>query len=226
MQGNCDDRFTAVREALARNLDGDELGASRHRPGRDRRRPVGRLPGPGADDALDPGHDRQRLVDDEVRALPRGADAGRARNSTSTRRSATTGRSSRPGRRTSRCGTSASHTSGVSAWEQPLLDQGHVRLGDRHRAARRAAAVVEPGRRRATTRRTRGTWSVRSSGGSPTRRSRRSSPRDRGPLGADFQVGAREADWDRIAPVVAAAAPEANPDADMTSVAMCIGPVR
>ena len=28
VHGNCDDRFTAVREALARNLEGDELGAS------------------------------------------------------------------------------------------------------------------------------------------------------------------------------------------------------
>jgi CubicO group peptidase (beta-lactamase class C family) len=40
-----------------------------------------------------------------------------------------------------------------------------------------------------------------------------------GPLGADFQVGARQADWDRIAPVVPPPRPEANPDADMTSVA-------
>jgi len=28
VHGSCDDRFSAVREALARNLDGDELGAS------------------------------------------------------------------------------------------------------------------------------------------------------------------------------------------------------
>ena len=28
VHGSCDDRFTAVREALARNLDGEELGAS------------------------------------------------------------------------------------------------------------------------------------------------------------------------------------------------------
>ena len=28
VHGNCDDRFTAVRDALARNLEGDELGAS------------------------------------------------------------------------------------------------------------------------------------------------------------------------------------------------------
>ena len=40
-----------------------------------------------------------------------------------------------------------------------------------------------------------------------------------GPLGADFQVGAREADWDRIAPVVRRRRAGGDPDADPTSVA-------
>ena len=67
VHGSCDDRFEGVREALAQHLDGEELGASIavDLDGRDRRRPVGRLARRGADDALDRGHHRQRLVDDE-----------------------------------------------------------------------------------------------------------------------------------------------------------------
>ena len=38
-----------------------------------------------------------------------------------------------------------SHTSGVSGWEQPFSVRGHVRLGDRDRAAGAAAAVVGAG---------------------------------------------------------------------------------
>jgi CubicO group peptidase (beta-lactamase class C family) len=41
-----------------------------------------------------------------------------------------------------------------------------------------------------------------------------------GPLGADFQVGARDADWDRIAPVVPPPRVEPDPNADPSSVAL------
>jgi CubicO group peptidase (beta-lactamase class C family) len=41
-----------------------------------------------------------------------------------------------------------------------------------------------------------------------------------GPLGADFQVGARKADWDRIAPLVPPPRVEPDPNADLSSVAM------
>jgi CubicO group peptidase (beta-lactamase class C family) len=41
-----------------------------------------------------------------------------------------------------------------------------------------------------------------------------------GPLGADFQVGARKKDWDRIAPVVAPPRTEAAADGDVNSLAV------
>jgi len=49
-----------------------------------------------------------------------------------------------------------------------------------------------------------------------------------GPLGADFQVGARERDWDRIAPVVPPPPPEADPrtlDPESVMVKTYTGPV-
>ena len=70
VHGSCDDRFAAVREALAQQLDGDELGAS-IAVDLDGETVVdiwGGYRDEDADDAVDAGHDRQRLVDDEVRA--------------------------------------------------------------------------------------------------------------------------------------------------------------
>ena len=70
VHGNCDDRFTAVREALARNLEGDELGAS-VAVDLDGETVVDLWGGYRDLDRTTPwtaGHDRQRLVDDEDRA--------------------------------------------------------------------------------------------------------------------------------------------------------------
>ena len=49
-----------------------------------------------------------------------------------------------------------------------------------------------------------------------------------GPLGADFQIGAPRADWDRIAPVVPPPPPEADPrtlDPQSVMVKTYTGPV-
>ena len=147
MQGNCDDQFTAVREALARDLDGDDWGRrlAVSLVG-DRRRPVGRLPGPGADDAWTQDTivnvwsttkcvlSLAALMLVEARELDLYAPVGDYWPEFAAK-----------GKKNVEVRHLMSHTSGVSAWEQPLLDQGHVRLGDRHRAARRAAAVVGAG---------------------------------------------------------------------------------
>ncbi len=82
LQGTCDERFGALKDALARNVDsGAELGAS----------VVLDLDGEIAVDlwggyrdeartqAVGAGHDHQRLVDDQDSDEPGGPDAGRPR---------------------------------------------------------------------------------------------------------------------------------------------------
>ena len=108
-------------------------------------------------------------------------------------------------RRTSQVRHLMSHMLGRPRLGAALQDQGHVRLGDRDRAARRRSG---PGgsreRRRATTRPTRATWSARSSGGSPGGTFKQFvAEQIAGPLGADFQVGrSRGRTGNVIAPLV------------------------
>ena len=96
-----------------------------------------------------------------------------------------------------------SHTSGVSGWEQP------VALGDiydRESATARLAAQApwwEPGTASGYHALDYGHLVgevVRRVSGKPLRRF--VAEEIAGPLGADFQIGAREADWDRVADVV------------------------
>ena len=67
VHGSCDDRFAGVREALARNLDAEELGAS-VAVDLDGETVVDLWGGFRDEERTTPwarGHDRQRLVDDQ-----------------------------------------------------------------------------------------------------------------------------------------------------------------
>ena len=206
VHGSCDDRFSGVRDALARQLDAEELGAS-IAVDLDGETVVdlwGGLPRRGADDALDAGHHRQRLVDDEDGALAGGADAGGARRS---RRLRAGGQllAGVLGEGEEGCRGAAPDVAHVGRLRlgPAVLDAGHVRLGDVHRAAGAAAAVVGAGHRVGLPRQQPG-----APVGEVIRRITGTTFKQfvadeiAKPLGADFQIGARESDWDRIAPVV------------------------
>lgn len=207
VQGTCDDRFSGVREALARHLERDELGASV---------------------AVD--LDGETVVDlwggyrDEARTTPWTQDT--ITNVWSTTKcvlalaalvlvergeldvDAPVGdywpEFSTHGKKDVLVRHLLSHTSGVSGWEQPFSVRD---MYDWPTATERLAAQRpwwEPG--------TASGYHAANQGflvGEVIRRITNKTfkkfVRDEiaGPLGADFQVGARERDWGRIAPVVA-----------------------
>jgi CubicO group peptidase (beta-lactamase class C family) len=224
VHGSCDDRFTAVREALARHLDGEELGASV---------------------AVD--LDGETVVDlwggfrDQERTTPWTRDT--IVNVWSTTKCVLSLAAlmlvergeldlyapvgdywpefSAKGKKNVQVRHLMSHTSGVPAWEQPfkLRDMYDWETATELLAAQRP--WWEPG--------TASGYHAANQGHLVGELIRRITGRTfkqfvaeqiAGPLGADFQIGAREADWSRIAPVVPPPRPEANPDADPTSVAM------
>ena len=224
VHGSCDDRFAGVREALAQHLDADELGAS-IAVDLDGETVVDLWGGFRDEARTTPwtaGHPGQRLVDDEDGAQPGRADAGRPRRARRrTRRWATTGRSSRPrARRTSLVRHLMSHTSGVSGWDQPFSIRD---MYDWESSTERLALQRpwwEPG--------TASGYHANNQGhlvGEVIRRitgktfKRFVAEEIAGPLGADFQVGAREGDWDRIAPVV----PPPPPDVDFRTLDPAVG---
>jgi CubicO group peptidase (beta-lactamase class C family) len=224
VHGSCDNRFTAVREALARNLDGEELGASV---------------------AVD--LDGETVVDlwggyrDQERTTPWTQDT--IVNVWSTTKCVLSLAAlmlvergeldvyapvgdywpefSAKGKKDVEVRHLMSHTSGVPAWEQPFSIKD---MYDWETACERLAAQRpwwEPG--------TASGYHAANQGHLVGEVIRRITGRTfkqfvaeqiAGPLGADFQIGARERDWDRIAPVVPPPRPEANPDADMTSIPM------
>ena len=224
VHGSCDDRFSGVREALARNLDGDELGASV---------------------AVD--LDGETVVDlwggyrDQERTTPWTQDT--IVNVWSTTKCVLSLAAlmlvdrgeldvhapvgdywpefSAKGKKDVAVRHLMSHTSGVPAWEQPFSIKD---MYDWETACERLAAQRpwwEPG--------TASGYHAANQGHLVGEVIRRITGRTfkqfvaeqiAGPLGADFQIGAREADWGRIAPLVPPPRPEANRDADMTSVAM------
>ena len=231
VHGSCDDRFEAVRAALAEHLDADELGASV---------------------AVD--LDGQTVVDlwggfrDEARTTPWTEDT--IVNVWSTTKcvlslaalmlveqgeldlDAPVGdywpEFSAKGKKGVLVRHIMSHTSGVPAWEQPFSIRD---MYDWETACERLAwqrPWWEPG--------TASGYHAANQGhlvGEVIRRITGSTFQTfvaahiAGPLGADFQVGAREEDWDRIAPLVAPPRPEVDPNVDMTSIAMrtLTGPV-
>ncbi len=224
VHGSCDDRFTAVREALARNLDGEELGASvavdldgetvvaLWGGYRDQERTT-----PWTQDTIVNVWSTTKCVLSlaALMLVDRGeldvhAPVGDYWPEFSAK-----------GKKNVEVRHLMSHTSGVSAWEQPFSIRD---MYDWETACERLAAQRpwwEPG--------TASGYHAANQGHLVGEVIRRITGRTfkqfvaeqiAGPLGADFQVGAREADWGRIAPVVPPPRPEANPDADPTSVAM------
>ena len=217
VHGNCDDRFTAVREALARNLEGDELGASV---------------------AVD--LDGQTVVDlwggyrDLDRTTPWTQDT--IVNGWSTTKTvlalaalmlveqgeldvyAPVGdywpEFAAHGKKNIEVRHLLGHTSGVSGWDQPFSIKD---MYDWETSTERLAAQSpwwEPG--------TASGYHANNQGHLVGELIRRITGKTfkkfvaeeiAGPLGADYQIGAREADWDRIADVVPPPRPDADPRA-------------
>ena len=223
VHGSCDERFQGVRDALAQQLDGEELGASI---------------------AVD--LDGETVVDiwggyrDEARTTPWTEDT--IVNGWSTTKTvlnlaalmlvergeldvdAPVGNYwpefSAKGKKDVEVRHLMSHTSGVSGWDQPFSIRD---MYDWETACERLAAQRpwwEPG--------TASGYHAASQGHLVGEVIRRITGRTfqrfvdeeiAGPLGADFQVGAREQDWTRIAPVVAPPRVDPDPDVDLSSVA-------
>jgi CubicO group peptidase (beta-lactamase class C family) len=218
VHGSCDDRFDGVRAALAQNLDADELGASV---------------------AVD--LDGETVVDlwggfrDEARTTPWTQDT--LVNVWSTTKTvlnlaalmlvdrgeldvhAPVGdywpEFSAKGKKNVEVRHLMAHTSGVSGWDQPFSIRD---MYDWESSTERLALQRpwwEPG--------TASGYHANNQGhlvGEVIRRvtgktfKRFVAEEIAGPLGADFQVGAREGDWDRIAPVV----PPPPPDVDFRTL--------
>jgi CubicO group peptidase (beta-lactamase class C family) len=218
VHGSCDDRFSRVREALARHLDADELGASI---------------------AVD--LDGETVVDlwgghrDEARTTPWTEDT--LVNVWSTTKTvlnlaalmlvdrgeldpyAPVGdywpEFSAKGKKNVEVRHLMSHTSGVSGWNPPFSIRD---MYDWESSTERLALQRpwwEPG--------TASGYHANNQGhlvGEVIRRitgktfKRFVAEEIAGPLGADFQVGARQGDWDRIAPVV----PPPPPDVDFRTL--------
>jgi len=207
VHGSCEDRFAGVREALARRLDDDELGASI---------------------AVD--LDGQTVVDlwgghrDEARTTPWTEDT--IVNVWSTTKTITSLAAlllvehgeldvydpvanywpefSQKGKKDVEVRHLMSHTSGVAGWDPPFTVED---MYDWTTATERLAGQRpwwEPG--------TASGYHANNQGhlvGEVVRRITNTTFKQfvadelARPLGADFQIGAREQDWDRIAPVVA-----------------------
>jgi CubicO group peptidase (beta-lactamase class C family) len=224
VHGSCDDRFEGVRAALAQHLDSDELGASV---------------------AVD--LDGETVVDlwggyrDEARTTPWTEDT--IVNVWSTTKcvlslaalmlveqgeldlDAPVGdywpEFSAKGKKDVLVRHIMSHTSGVPAWEQPFSIRDMYEWETACERLARQRPWWEPG--------TASGYHAANQGhlvGEVIRRitgvtfQAFVASEIAGPLGADFQVGAREQDWGRIAPLVPPPRPEVDPDADMTSIAM------
>jgi CubicO group peptidase (beta-lactamase class C family) len=232
VHGTCDDRFGAVREALAQHLDADELGASI---------------------AVD--LDGETVVDlwggyrDEARTTRWTQDT--IVNVWSTTKCVLSLAAlmlvergdldlyapvgdywpefSAKGKKKIEVRHLMSHTSGVSGWDQPFSIRD---MYDWESATERLAAQRpwwEPG--------TASGYHANNQGhlvGEVIRRITNKTFRRfvadeiAKPLGADFQIGAREADWDRIAPVVPPPPPDVDPrtlDPESPAVRTYTGPV-
>jgi CubicO group peptidase (beta-lactamase class C family) len=224
VHGSSDDRFEAVREALAQHLDADELGASI---------------------AVD--LEGQTVVDlwggyrDEARTTPWTEDT--IVNVWSTTKcvlslaalmlvergeldvDAPVGdywpEFSAKGKKNVLVRHLMSHTSGVPAWEQPFSIRDMYDWATATERLAQQRPWWEPG--------TASGYHAANQGHLVGEVIRRITGKTfqtfvaeeiAAPLGADFQVGAREADWDRIAFLVPPPRPEVDPEVDMTSIAM------
>jgi CubicO group peptidase (beta-lactamase class C family) len=231
VHGSCDDRFAVVRRAFEQQLDGAELGASI---------------------AVD--LDGETVVDiwggfrDEARTTPWTQDT--ITNVWSTTKCVLNLAAlmlvergeldvyapvadywpefAAKGKKNVEVRHLMAHTSGVSAWEQPFSIRD---MYDWEPATERLAMQRpwwEPG--------TASGYHAANQGhlvGEVIRRITNKTFQKfvadeiAGPLGADFQVGAREQDWDRIAPLMPPPRADPDPDVDLTSIATrtWMGPV-
>jgi CubicO group peptidase (beta-lactamase class C family) len=206
VHGSCDDRFSGVREALARQLDGEELGASI---------------------AVD--LDGETVVDiwggyrDEERTTPWTQDT--IVNVWSTTKTVLSLAAlmlvergeldvnapvadywpefARKDKKNVLVRHLMSHTSGVSGWDPPFSIKDMYDWTTSTERLAEQAPWWEPG--------TASGYHANNQGhlvGEVIRRVTNKTFKQfvadeiAGPLGADFQIGARESDWDRIAPVV------------------------
>jgi CubicO group peptidase (beta-lactamase class C family) len=223
VHGDCDERFAAVRDALARQLDGEELGASLavdldgetvvdlwggHRDV-ERRTPWARNTIVNVWSTTKCVLNLAALMLVDRGDLEVYAPVGDYWPEFSAR-----------GKKHVEVRHLMSHTSGVSGWEQPFSVRD---MYDWETACERLAAQRpwwEPGTASGYHAATQGHLVgelVRRITGTTFQRF--VADEIAGPLGADFQVGAVERDRDRIAPLVPPPRVDPDPDVDPTSVA-------
>ncbi len=206
VHGSCDDRFSAVREALERNLDGDELGASI----------AVDLDGETVVDLWGGFRDEQRTTPWTEDTIVNGWSTTKTVLSLAALMLVERGELdvyapvadywpefAAKGKKNIEVRHLMSHTSGVSGWDPPFSIKD---MYDWESATERLAAQRpwwEPG--------TASGYHANNQGhlvGEVIRRITNTTFRQfvadeiAKPLGADYQIGARESDWDRIAPVV------------------------
>jgi CubicO group peptidase (beta-lactamase class C family) len=206
VHGSCDDRFTAVREAFARNLDGDELGASI----------AVDLDGETVVDLWGGYRDEERTTPWTEDTIVNGWSTTKCVLSLAALMLVERGELdvfapvadywpefAAKGKKNIEVRHLMSHTSGVSGWESPC---SITDMYDWETATERLAQQApwwEPG--------TASGYHANNQGhlvGEVIRRITNTTFKQfvadeiAKPLGADYQIGAREKDWQRIAPVV------------------------
>jgi CubicO group peptidase (beta-lactamase class C family) len=206
VRGSCDDRFTAVREAFARNLDGDELGASI----------AVDLDGETVVDLWGGYRDEERTTPWTEDTIVNGWSTTKCVLSLAALMLVERGELdvfapvadywpefAAKGKKNIEVRHLMSHTSGVSGWESPC---SITDMYDWETATERLAQQApwwEPG--------TASGYHANNQGhlvGEVIRRITNTTFKQfvadeiAKPLGADYQIGAREKDWERIAPVV------------------------
>jgi CubicO group peptidase (beta-lactamase class C family) len=206
VHGSCDDRFSAVREALARNLDGDELGAS----------VAVDLDGEPVVDLWGGFRDEERTTPWTEDTIVNGWSTTKTVLSLAALMLVERGELdvyapvadywpefAVKGKKDIEVRHLMSHTSGVSGWDPPFSIKD---MYDWDTSTERLAAQApwwEPG--------TASGYHANNQGhlvGEVIRRITNKTFKQfvadeiAKPLGADYQIGARESDWDRIAPVV------------------------
>ena len=206
VHGSCDDRFSAVREALARNLDGDELGAS----------VAVDLDGETVVDLWGGYRDEERTTPWTEDTIVNGWSTTKTVLSLAALMLVERGELdvhapvadywpefAAKGKKDIEVRHLMSHTSGVSGWDPPFSIKD---MYDWDTSTERLAAQApwwEPG--------TASGYHANNQGhlvGEVIRRITNKTFKQfvadeiAKPLGADYQIGARESDWDRIAPVV------------------------
>jgi CubicO group peptidase (beta-lactamase class C family) len=206
VRGSCDDRFTAVRETFARNLDGDELGASI----------AVDLDGETVVDLWGGYRDEERTTPWTEDTIVNGWSTTKCVLSLAALMLVERGELdvfapvadywpefAAKGKKNIEVRHLMSHTSGVSGWESPC---SITDMYDWETATERLAQQApwwEPG--------TASGYHANNQGhlvGEVIRRITNTTFKQfvadeiAKPLGADYQIGAREKDWQRIAPVV------------------------